>query len=659
MDARCKNVELYWKCWQKELDPMHFSLLVPANGNPDGDFFVADADISREVRLLIESDFVDLFQELNIPISIDEMINAMKDLKNGKCGGDDLLINELFIHAIDVLCPYMLHLFNFIFDSGIFPDIWRDGLLSPLYKIGNRLNPDNYRGITLLSVLGKLFTRVLNNRLELWAENYRIYVEAQNGFRKGRGTVDSIFVLHSAINEFMEKGNKLYTCFVDFSKAFDYEVHDNLWYKLLKSGVRGTIFNILHSMYENIRTTVFCDGEKSEPFYCQLRVRQGECLSPFLFAMYVNDLEMYLSANNSGITASHVEMFLLLYADDIVIFADSAEELQSEINSLYSYCDRWKLKVNSSKSHVVVFKRDRINQSERWMYGNEEITAVTKIRFLDLLFTSNGSFHQAQATLSGQANKAPFQLYWKLHPFSNLDVSTVLDLFDKFVSPVLNYDCKVWGFHTALDIERVHLHFCKRVLGVKRTTQNDLVYGILGRVSMNIIRHIRIIKYFLSIVSGKNRYFVSFVYNGTLSSLNNANVVNWASNVRDLLCAMGYGTYGSIKVQLTRAVFLAAFKCRLHDVYSQQWCGRLYDSPTARFYREIIPNRIFSDLLVTVTVKKHRIALTRLICHDDVIKWKHFPRYRPFVRGIHRSRWIPRSKASDAELWCILWSARE
>ena len=206
----------------------------------------------------------------------------------------------------------MLYLFNLIFDTGIFPDMWRDGLL-PQYKRGNRLNPDNYRGITLLSVLGKLFTRVLNNRLESWAENYRIYVEAQNGFRKGRCTVDSIFVLHDVINEFMEKGNKLYTYFIYFSKAFDYVVHDNLWYKLLKvvSGEKYSIFCSLCVI--TLRLEYFVMAKKITTILLSVWVRQGECLSQFLFTMYINDLEMYLSTNNSGITVSHVKMFHLLY----------------------------------------------------------------------------------------------------------------------------------------------------------------------------------------------------------------------------------------------------------------------------------------------------------------------------------------------------------
>ena len=147
------------------------------------------------------------------------------------------------------------------------------------------MKPDDYRGITLLSVLGKLFTRLLNNRLDDWAEKYHIYIEAQNGFRRGRGTVDSVFVLSNIIDAFLEKGKKLYTFFVDYSKAFDFVVHDNLWYKLLSLGLRGKIIHILRSMYTCIKTKVFNNHEKSETFECKLGVRQRECLSPFIVCL--------------------------------------------------------------------------------------------------------------------------------------------------------------------------------------------------------------------------------------------------------------------------------------------------------------------------------------------------------------------------------------
>ena len=134
------------------------------------------------------------------------------------------------------------------------------------------------------------FSRALNYRLDAWAEIYGIYVEAQNGFRRGRGTVDSAFVLYSIVNEYLEQGHTLYAFFIDYCKAFDHIVHDNLWYKLLNVGVRGKMIDIICFMYSQVRTNVFNNNEKSETFKCKLGVRQGECLSPFLFSMYVNDL---------------------------------------------------------------------------------------------------------------------------------------------------------------------------------------------------------------------------------------------------------------------------------------------------------------------------------------------------------------------------------
>ena len=140
--------------------------------------------------------------------------------------------------------------------SGHFPKSWTEGVIIPIHKKGNKGAVDNYRGITLLSVFGKLFTRVLNNRSTFWAESYGILIEEQGGFREKRSTIDNIFVYHSLINLVTEKGGEVYTAFVDFRKAFDYVNRDCLWSKLITYGIRGNILNIIRSMYNEVNSKV-------------------------------------------------------------------------------------------------------------------------------------------------------------------------------------------------------------------------------------------------------------------------------------------------------------------------------------------------------------------------------------------------------------------
>ena len=178
--------------------------------NPCDEFYSVDPDIKESLNNIIHSDLQEIFEELNVPIDRNEVYIAVKELKTGKSGGDDLPINELFVHGKDILVPYLTNLFNYSFESGVFPSAWTEGLLVPLHKKGNHNNAENFRGITLLSVSGKLYTRVLNNGLDKWAESYRIYIEAQFGFRKGRSTVDCVFILQSIIQKFLRSGKKLY-----------------------------------------------------------------------------------------------------------------------------------------------------------------------------------------------------------------------------------------------------------------------------------------------------------------------------------------------------------------------------------------------------------------------------------------------------------------
>ena len=334
----------------------------------------------------------------------------------------------------------------------------------PLHKKGNIENVENYRGITLLSVVGKLFTNILNTRLNEWAEQYQVYVEAQAGFRKGMGTLDNIFVMHGIITHCLNKSEFLYSAFIDFKKAFDFVVMDVLWFKLIQNGVRGKILNVIQSMYSNIKSRIKFNDNLSNAFSSYIGVRQGECLSPFLFSMYINDLENELMQNGvEGIDMGMLKLYLLLYADDIVIFSNTSDGLQKGLDVLSDYCQRWKLSVNTEKTKIMVFRNGGnlpINLS--FTFQGSVLEIVSKFVYLGITFTTGGAFNETHRTLSGQALKAIFKLNQYLSRFVDISPAHTLDLFDKLITPILTYGGEIWGFSKPLKQETVHLQFCKR-----------------------------------------------------------------------------------------------------------------------------------------------------------------------------------------------------
>ena len=110
-------------------------------------------------------------------------------------------------------------------------------------------------------------------------------------------------------------------------------------------------------MYQTVKSRVKVFNSLGNEFYCSLGVRQGECLSPLLFSFYLNDIEeQFLNSNMDGLEVDMVKIFMLLYADDIVFFANTPEELQLGLDLLADYCKRWKLTINVSKTKVLVFR---------------------------------------------------------------------------------------------------------------------------------------------------------------------------------------------------------------------------------------------------------------------------------------------------------------
>ena len=307
------------------------------------------------------------------------------------------------------------------------------------------------------------------------------------------------------------------------------------------------------------------------------------------------------------------KIFMLLYADNIVLFANNPEELQEGLNLLSNYCKRWKLKINVAKTKITVFRRGGIlPRNLIFYYDGEPIEIVSKFKYLGVVFTSGGSFSEAQNTLAGQAQKAIFKMNKYLNKFTYLSPRHKLELFDKLISPILNYGGEIWGFVQGNIIERVHLQFCKRLLGVKKNTQNDFIYGECGRTNFQTKRFLFIIKYWFKILTAEDCKYIKLIYQLMLNDIAAIpNKVNWASLLRNMLSELGFYEVWAQQGVGNYDVFISYFKQRLTDTFIQNWRARLEQSSRASFYKSFAVFEL-QPYLNNVNVYKFCNALSKL-----------------------------------------------
>ena len=229
------------------------------------------------------------------------------------------------------------------------------------------------------------------------------------------------------------------------------------------------------------------------------------------------------------------------------------------------------------------------------------------------MFTTGGSFTDLQNTLVGQAQKGMYQMQKYLNQFVSLKPSHVCDIFDKLIHPILSYGCEIWGFIQGTLVERMHLKFCKQLLGVKQTTQSDFVYSELGRYPLIVHRQYRIIKIWLKNLKGENRKFTKICYDMMLNYMvlfPNKN--NWVISVRNLLNNTGFSIVWQNQGKGMKRAFLTLLRQRLQYIFIQQRHSRLYLSSRASLYGNLSNTFCYKSYLDSISVVKFRIALTRL-----------------------------------------------
>ena len=233
-----------------------------------------------------------------------------------------------------------------VFRSETYPVDWARGLVFPIFKGGPkawRSNPLKYRGITLLSVLGKVYVSVLTERVTTWAETNHILAEEQAGFRKDRSTVDQLFIMLEMIKN--RRPKPTYVCFLDVQKAYDRVWRDGLWEKLQTYGIRGKMWRVLRSVYESVESSVLVNDRRSRFFKVDVGLRQGCLLSPILFALYINGLAEEVNKANIGariVSRKEDRCGVLMFADDIALLAEDRASLEKLMEIAFQYSQRWR-----------------------------------------------------------------------------------------------------------------------------------------------------------------------------------------------------------------------------------------------------------------------------------------------------------------------------
>lgn len=288
-------------------------------------------------------------------ITIEELQEALKQLKNRKASGIDKINSELLKYGGMLLQWRLLHIINTCWQKLKIPNTWKVAEVISIFKKGDKKNCENYRGISLLCTMYKVYARIVNARIKAISE--ALLGEEQNGFRKGRSTSDNVFILQQILEKRREFNLPTHLAFIDFEKAFDNVNRTKLWDIMEKQGYPAHIVNVMKTMYEGSKIIINTGRKKTEEIPINKGVRQGCPISPTLFNIYINDIiQKWKLIIKKGICITENDYLnILLYADDAVILQEGEDDLQRSVHHLNKICKGYDIKISKEKTKVMAF----------------------------------------------------------------------------------------------------------------------------------------------------------------------------------------------------------------------------------------------------------------------------------------------------------------
>lgn len=377
--------------------------------------------------------------EVNVTaITSAEIRQSVLQMRNGKAPGPGNINVELMKAAPDILMDVLAIIFNKCLNGCEPPREWKKATITSIFKKGNRQDCKNYRGISVICSVARLYGKVLKGRIE----KQFLESEEQNGFRAGRSCIDGIFTLKNLIDKRVERGRAVHLTFIDLHKAYDTVPLNKLWPSMRKNGISKIYVESVKALYCGCSSTVKIGRTVSEEFPITKGLRQGCSLAPLLFKIYLEEVlkSWKRKCHRMGITIGDETLYTLLFADDQVIIAEDADDSNYMLRKLQEEYEKWGLILNTKKTEYMV-----VGDGERSDLDIETCTIknCTSFKYLGVTFSSTGKSSEDITNKIGQGRRAIRQLNSLLWS-DNITKKNKTAIYKTIVESISTYGSETW-----------------------------------------------------------------------------------------------------------------------------------------------------------------------------------------------------------------------
>lgn len=494
---------------------------------------------------------------------IPEVINIINSLKNDTSPGIDGLRTETLKEIKEYIAEPLVFIINNIIATSIVPKAFKESTVKPIYKNGNRLHVRNYRPISLISNLAKIFEKIIKNRLSSYLKRYKIISKNQYGFQEKISTEDAIVSLTKKIYASLDNQLPSIALFLDLAKAFD-TVNFKILFKTLENlGVRGKSLDLFKSYLTDREQKVKVNGKYSEPRSITCGVPQGTVLGPILYLIYANDL---FSQQSNGEIISFADDTAIFYQD--INWLNLKEKVETDFPKILSFFNSKLLTINFEKTHYLTFSSYSTGQppykSLTIRFRNKPFTlnSSENMKYLGLYIDNHMRWNTHISFVVKKLRSIAY-IFYQMCPILSYRDSKLL--YQALVEPHLSYGMTMWGgAHQShlRQLEIIQKRFFKTILKENLRYPSELVYENIGLYDLKQLYFAKVASFYYK--HKEELQLLEHHYNTRARQNENCTVQFRRKNIgQKNFTFLGKKLYNQLPLEIRKAKTVTLFKTKL------------------------------------------------------------------------------------------------